>query len=199
MKNNKIIILGSSCVGKTSMINYWIKGIFHEKLSPTIGSAYNEVNYEYEGQSHKIQIWDTAGEEKYRSMAPIYARNASAAIVVFSVDKIQSLKELPQWISCLEIIPNAKVYVVGNKKDREDSREVTPEQGQEFAKKYNAPYFETSAMTGEGIEPLFSSVITKMLEEKRMLAITEDDQDDTNNGDDIDITQQPESSGWCGC
>ena len=168
MKHNKIIILGTSSVGKTSMIKHWVKGKFPERTSPTIGSAYSEVTYDFHGKQHKIQLWDTAGEENYKSMIPIYARGASAAIIVFSLDKKQSFEDVEEWMKLLDIIPNVQIWIVGNKSDIEH-KEVDSAEAGAFAESHFASYCETSALTGDGLDEMFQAVIIKVLEAKELL------------------------------
>lgn len=164
---NKIVMLGDSGVGKTSIVTRWVHGHHKNDQAPTIGAAYTQAKFVTEdGVSHKIQIWDTAGEEKYRSMAPIYSQGAFGGLLVFDLTNRQSLEHIKEWASCLDVNGDIPIVVAGNKCDLEDEREVEMEEAIAEVSKYGYTYFETSAQTGNGVEEAFNELIQKALQAK---------------------------------
>ena len=118
-------------------------------------------NASYQGNSFEIQLWDTAGQEQYRSLSPIYFRGARAAILVFDVTSKLSFTNLEKWLECLTEVAGDDVFLilVGNKNDLRE-REVSYPEGREWAQEHNAQYIETSAKTGENISLIFEEVHT---------------------------------------
>ncbi|EAY11861.1 small GTP-binding protein, putative [Trichomonas vaginalis G3] len=161
LRHDKIVLLGDSSVGKTSTIEKFLHGTIPKFCSSTVGAGYSELLLDYHNSKRKVQIWDTAGQEKSRSMVPIYARNATGAFVVFSLDNKESFKNIPKWISSLKT--DAKIVIVGNKCDL-PMREVSRRDALELASKYNAEYIETSSLTGEGITDLFTSMVSSIID-----------------------------------
>lgn len=157
---DKIIMLGDSGVGKTSTIERFINGCMPKIESPTIGAGYSEISY----QDKKVQIWDTAGQERFRSMIPIYARNASGAFVVFSLSSKESFNSIPSWISTINSVSQgAKIVIIGNKSDLRD-RQVSDHEISSLVSKYDAEYIETSSVTGEGINDVFTTMLSKIFD-----------------------------------
>uniref|UniRef100_A0A1X7TWI2 Uncharacterized protein n=1 Tax=Amphimedon queenslandica TaxID=400682 RepID=A0A1X7TWI2_AMPQE len=108
----------------------------------------------------KFQIWDTAGQERYRSLLPMYYRNAAAAIVVYDITNEGSFTVLQDWIAELHRLdpPNIVLAIAGNKCDLEDKREIPAEQGQTYASEVNAIFAETSALTARNVEEMFIEI-----------------------------------------
>lgn len=158
-QKNKLVMLGDSGVGKTSIVGQWNKATFKEDQNPTIGAAYSQTVFTYQGEEKKIQVWDTAGEEKYRSMAPIYSQNAFAAMLVFDLTNYESLNNILEWMNIVEPLGDIALVLVGNKEDLAEERQVSREDAIEFADRLGIPYFETSASTGYGIENAFVELL----------------------------------------
>uniref|UniRef100_A0A1X7TQH1 SOCS box domain-containing protein n=1 Tax=Amphimedon queenslandica TaxID=400682 RepID=A0A1X7TQH1_AMPQE len=112
----------------------------------------------------KFQIWDTAGQERYRSLLPMYYRNAAAAIVVYDITNEGSFTVLQDWIAELHRLgpPNIVLAIAGNKCDLEDIREIPAEQGQTYASEVNAIFGETSALTARNVEKMFIEITRKL-------------------------------------
>ena len=163
---NKIIMLGDSGVGKTALVTRWIKGQYKNDQRPTIGAAYSQASFEKDGEVHKIQVWDTAGEEKYRSMAPIYSQGAFGALIVFDLTNRESLEHIREWVNCLDTTGGIPIVVCGNKSDLEDERKVDMDEALAVVGKMGYCYFETSACTGNGVDEAFSELIQKALSER---------------------------------
>ena len=155
----KVVIVGATSVGKTCIINKALTNSFKD-VSPTLGANYStKVIRLNNGVEVHLQIWDTAGDEQYRSIVPIFFRKASAAILVYSIDQEQSFKDIGQYVDLLnEKTDELFKVLVGNKSDLEDQRQVSIEEGNEYASCIEAEFFETSAKTGENINQLFQSL-----------------------------------------
>jgi small GTP-binding protein len=152
----KVVVLGDHAVGKTSLLSRWHQGTFDLRQQSTIGAAFILTDFVYNSESYKLQIWDTAGEERFQALAPIYSQNAKGAILVFDLTRRESLEDLPRWRSCLlEDIP---IVIVGNKCDLEHARKVMYFDGSSAAKQMGADYFEASAALGLGVEEAFRQV-----------------------------------------
>ncbi|OHS93328.1 Ras-related protein Rab-22A [Tritrichomonas foetus] len=161
---NKIVMLGDSGVGKTSLVTRWIRNSYRPDQAPTIGAAYQQNTVEIRGEQHKIQVWDTAGEEKYRAMAPIYSQGAFGALVVFDLTRKQSMHNVVDWIKCLELNGDIPVVVAGNKSDLDSEREVTMEEAIQFVNDIGYTYFETSANNGSGVDEAFIELISQAID-----------------------------------
>jgi small GTP-binding protein len=157
----KVVLLGDHGVGKTSLVSRWSKQNYRPDQPPTIGAAFSQQEVKVDGEIYKLQIWDTAGEERYQAMAPIYSQGACGAFLVFDVRARITLEHLTIWQKCLESCePNVCVIVVGNKSDAED-RTIKFTEGEEFAAKFGYDYAETSALNGAGVDETFTSLTEK--------------------------------------
>lgn len=154
----KVVILGAQGVGKTTVIYRYITQMFSRHISPTIGASFFTCKVNLEESKVKLQIWDTAGQERFRSMAPMYYRNANAALLVFDLTQYNSFKEIKSWVVELKRnVDEAMVLVlVGNKRDLTDERMVDTEEGRQYATSIGASYHETSAVHDDGgVEQVF--------------------------------------------
>jgi len=162
----KVVVLGQTGVGKTSMIHRYTKGNFNDNTQTTIGGAYCKKDVQVNGWNVSLQIWDTAGQERFRSMAPMYYRNAKAAVLVYDCTDEKTLEKVQGWAD--ELIKYACKDVVfvlaGNKYDMAQlsSTEIAKAQGK--AKELGATFFQTSAKTGKGIRELFDFIAGNVLE-----------------------------------
>ena len=168
MENNenshKIVMLGTSGVGKTSILQQLQDHVFKRIVAPTVGSGVIVKEIKTRAGSVSLRIWDTAGEELYRAFTGLYSRSAVAGIIVFDVTDIVSFKELPTWINVFKqnAIDNAILYLAGNKTDLYDRRTIDKEAAEQFACNNNMKYFEVSAKTGENIELMFNELATEL-------------------------------------
>ncbi|KAH3764124.1 rab family protein [Pelomyxa schiedti] len=159
----KIVLIGSSGVGKTSVSGRFVNQTFSTEYLATIGASFLSKSITVGDMQVKLQVWDTAGQEKFRSMTPMYYRGAQAAVIVFDVSDSTTFNDVNDWFTDIKTHVNGEIAiaVVGNKIDA-PRRVVTAEQGQMFVASLQyatkIPYFETSAKTGEGIDQLFESL-----------------------------------------
>ena len=132
-------------------------GQFKEEYQVTIGVEFGAKNVEIGDKSFRIQIWDTAGQENYRSITRAYYKNSVCALVVYDISNKESFNNISTWIEDCKNQSPKTIYMilVGNKCDLEERREVTYEEGKELADKYGMQFYETSAKNGKNVEELF--------------------------------------------
>jgi small GTP-binding protein len=156
----KVVLLGNSGAGKTSILDYAITQTPSANLPPTIGANCSSFTVDTPGGPVQLRVWDTAGQELYRSLVPIYVRDAVAALLVYDVTDLKSIDSLDHWHSVLMEEQSAEVliYVVANKMDLIDLALVPEAQGRAIAQKVNGSFHPVSAKTGQGIRELFNTV-----------------------------------------
>jgi len=154
----KLIVIGDSGVGKSCLTNKATKNIFEENYNATIGFEFFTFNIKLGEKIIKLQIWDTCGQELYRSLITNFYRNSSLAIIVYTVTDRQSFDNIDLWYKELRTHsnPNVKVFLIGNKIDLDDQRKVKTEEGQRYAEQYKLNKFvETSAKSGFNAKNIF--------------------------------------------
>eukprot|EP00045_Choanoeca_perplexa_P000058 m.12880 g.12880 ORF g.12880 m.12880 type:complete len:196 (+) comp10046_c0_seq2:27-614(+) len=164
----KIVLLGSQSVGKTSLVLRYVEGTFQAVGSPTIGASFFTHKLTVDGTRVKLQLWDTAGQERFRSMAPMYYRGASAALLVYDVTSANSLEEAKSWAAELQrnTEDDTLICLLANKIDLSSSDNPSVEAGREYATSIDALFYETSAKDGTGINEAFISLVKKLLQRK---------------------------------
>ena len=165
----KICLLGDVSVGKTSIASRFCKNSFNENYINTIGGAYQQQNIVLNnGAKIKLHIWDTSGQDRFRSMTNLYYRDAQVAILTYDVTNEQSLESLNYWLNELNDkveIDNMLLCLAGNKTDVDQSEKRVPtSKGKAFAEQHNMLFYETSAKTGAGVKELFQAIATKEYE-----------------------------------
>ena len=149
----KIIILGSSEVGKTCILNRYFNNDFKENSLSTIGIDFQTKYFKFEDRKIKVNYTDTAGQEKFRAISVNYIKGTNGVILVFDITNKESFDLLETWMN--ELRENNKVDVskvlIGNKSDLQEKRELTKEEAEKFAESIGCAYFEGSAKTGENI------------------------------------------------
>ena len=162
----KLILIGNSGVGKSCILQRYMKHTFEESYKCTIGVDFLMKSIVINGQTVKLQLWDTAGQEKYKSMVSSYYRGANVALIVFDITNHQSFDSLPMWIeNFYKNGPEQKnIILIGNRKDLADLRQVTQQEAEAFSETNNMMYFETSAKEGDNIEYIFNYAAEKLLE-----------------------------------
>ena len=153
----KFIIIGDSAVGKSNILLRYTNDYFINEFQATIGVEFGLKNLTIEGKTYRVQIWDTAGQEQFRSITRAYYKNSVCACVVYDITNKTSFENIKSWIEdCKKKCPKT-IYLVliGNKSDLEEEREVTYEEGSIFAQKNGMIFYETSAKTGKNINEVF--------------------------------------------
>nr|CCA22973.1 Rab5 family GTPase putative [Albugo laibachii Nc14] len=156
----KVVLLGDTGVGKSSLVLRFVTNNFRPYSESTIGASFMSKMIMVENTPIKYQIWDTAGQEKYHSLAPMYYRGAAAAIVVYDITRKQSLATLKNWVKELKQLgpENIVIAIAGNKSDLEDKREVPSAQAKAYADEIGALFIETSAKEDTNVSDLFISI-----------------------------------------
>ncbi|XP_061911582.1 ras-related protein Rab-5C-like isoform X1 [Entelurus aequoreus] len=160
----KLVLLGESAVGKSSLVLRFVKGLFHEYQESTIGAAYQNKTVSLDDVTVKFDIWDTAGQERYHSLAPMYYRGAQAAIIVYDITNVETFARAQNWVKELQRQANSKIVMAlaGNKADMADKRAVEHQEAQAYADKNGLLFMETSAKTGLYIDDLFMAIASKL-------------------------------------
>ncbi|KAJ0005997.1 hypothetical protein NQD34_015891 [Periophthalmus magnuspinnatus] len=156
----KMVLLGGSGVGKSSLATRFVKGEFKDN-EPTVGCAYQTHEVSVNGARLRFEIWDTAGQEKYHSVTPLYYRGAHAALVVYDISKRESFLRAQFWLKELEqqYIPGSTVvWLVGNKADLAHNRQVSVQEAQSLAEDRGLGFMETSAVSGDHVHQLLVTV-----------------------------------------
>ena len=160
----KYITIGSPYVGKSKIVERFVKDTFNNDYYVTIGVEFGEKNIEVEKKKLRIQIWDTAGQEEFKSITRTYYKNCVCAIIVYDITSRNSFNDITNWIEdCIQSSPKTVLMaLIGNKSDLKESRVVSTEEGQELADKYGILFYETSAKDGTNIKEIFQKTGQKI-------------------------------------
>ena len=162
IKSYKIIFIGDIGVGKTSIINRILDNPFEDLYEPSIGVDYFVRNIKFQEKYIKVQLWDTAGQEKYKALIPSYVRHSSFSFIIYDISSKNSFDNIPNWINFIKSIENnTTIILCGNKIDLQN-REVKKEEGEELAINEGIQFFEVSAKTGENIKNMFYDVVSQL-------------------------------------
>ena len=164
----KYIIVGDSSVGKSNLLMKFIQNKFTEEYLTTIGVEFGTKNIKVNNKIYRIQIWDTAGQEYFRSIARAYFKNCVCAMVVYDITCKESFENVKNWLQDIheESPKTVLICLIGNKIDLEDKRIITFDEGKKFSTENGIIFMETSAKTGEGINEIFEQSVKEI--EKKM-------------------------------
>ena len=159
----KVVLLGASGVGKTSIINQFVSKKFDPECLTSLSAQFTSKTFYFEDieKSIRFDIWDTAGQEQYRSLAKIFYKEAKIIVLVYDITNVKSFNELKNfWYEQTKSECDSDVItaVVGNKYDKTDEEAVSYDEGKEFANKIGAIFQQTSALSNYGIEKLFKNL-----------------------------------------
>ena len=163
----KILILGDSKVGKSCFLTRYADKTYQEDYLSTIGMDYKIKNYELEnGDIIKLYIWDTAGQDRFRSITSNYYKGADGIILIYDITKQETFNNVRNWITSIKEEAPAKVVLilVGNKVDDEKNRAVPKSEGEKIADEYNLPFLECSAKSDINVTETFDVLVKKIVE-----------------------------------
>ena len=171
MLKYKIIIAGAKDVGKSSLIARFCDNVFKEDMKATIGVDFKRKNITLKGAhndiSLELNIWDFAGEEKFRTLFPAYANGASAAFILFDTTRKETLKDIDNWVEIIDknAVPNIVKQIIATKIDLKSERKVSKKDAEGYFKKYDwcTDITSTSSKTGENVEDAFNLVVKKII------------------------------------
>ena len=157
----KFIIVGDSSVGKSNILLRFYQNRFDSSKTATIGMEFVSKHYIYNNTDYLIQIWDTAGQEEFKSITRTYYKASAVAMMVYDITNENSFENIKTWLSdCKEMAPSTALLVlIGNKNDLEEKRVIIKERGEFLAQENDMIFFETSALNGNGIQEAFEKSI----------------------------------------
>ena len=163
----KILIIGNSGVGKSCLLLRFAENMFSDNYISTIGVDFKIRKMELDGKSVKLQIWDTAGQDRFRTIIKSYYRGSNGIIVVYDITDRDTFEQVQYWMGEIDAhaSPDVCRILVGNKSDLSDSRVVTQEEGAALARQYGIPFIETSAKDSSHVEDMFITM-AKTLKKK---------------------------------
>lgn len=168
----KLLLIGDSGVGKTSILFKFSEDTFSPAFISTIGIDFKIRTIEVDGKKIKLQVWDTAGQERFRTITTAYYRGAMGIMLVYDVSNLKSFENISNWIRNIEMhaTQDVELMILGNKCDIADKRQVSKEKGEQLALQHNIKFMETSAKATVNIEEAFTTLARdiKLKMEKRM-------------------------------
>jgi len=161
----KFIIIGDTGTGKSCLLRYFLEKKFKKGMSHTIGVEFGSKVIDVGGKRVKLQIWDTAGQERFRSVTRSYYRGAAGCLLVYDISSRETYNHLVTWLNDARTLarPDITVVVVGNKSDKKSGREVTLLEASRFAQENDLLFMETSAVTGDCVEEVFTKCASSIL------------------------------------
>eukprot|EP01083_Nonionella_stella_P160654 525420_1 len=160
-RDHKVVVLGDSGSGKSSVIIRGVKNAFDDEIELTMGIDFFTKTYRTEKKEIRVQIWDTAGQERFRSIIGSYVRGCDNALLIYDISDRKSFEALDEWVEKIreeKISDNVKMWLVGNKSDLSEEREVQKLEAVDKAAEFGVSYCEVSAKTGAGIAKLMDAV-----------------------------------------
>ena len=190
----KVIIIGESGVGKTNIMSKYLKNQFMEDSKATVGVEFGSKLFNINGHNIKAQIWDTAGQEKYKAITGAYYKGSKGAFVVYDITKKDTFDSVDKWIHDLKSTgdPKMTIMIIGNKLDLEHKREVLKEQGEEKARSFGCAFLETSAFSGDNIEKGFEMMISEIFKKYEKENADDDDLITVEKGEDLNLGKKDE-------
>lgn len=158
----KVVAVGESGVGKTCLLVRFVRDTFEENSQTTLGVEFMSKIIETEKHRIQLQLWDTAGQELFRSVTRGYYRGSAGALLLFDLSNRDSFEHVEKWLQDVKDVARDDVVLIliGNKSDLEGKRQVTHDEANDFAQKHNMKYFEVSAKTGDNVSEAINACVT---------------------------------------
>ncbi len=190
----RLLMLGDSGAGKSTLLLRYVQDSFQQKHMPTIGIDFRLKTIELDGKTIKVQIWDTAGQERFRTITHNYYRGAHGIMLAYDCTKEESFKNVRQWIKDVRVYAeqNVNLVLIGNKCDLETKKKVERLRGENFAKDYGIPFFETSALDNKNVEEAFETLVREVCQRKFANAKKE-----AKEGENVDMDSEKTESKCC--
>ena len=197
----KVILIGDSAVGKTNIMSKYLKGQFQENSKATVGVEFGSKLFKIDNHNIKAQIWDTAGQEKYKAITGAYYKGSKGAFVVYDITRKETFDSADRWINDLKVSadPKINIMLIGNKSDLEDKREVLKEQGEEKARSFGCAFLETSALNGDNIDKGFEMMISEIFKKFGDESLEDDEFGTVEKGEDINLDKGKNNTEKKGC
>ena len=194
----KILIMGDTNVGKTSLLLRYTENDFSSEGIATLGVDVKNKYISIEQKKIRLDIWDTAGQERFKGLSKSYIKGGQGFVFVFSLTDKKSFTNLKNWINDVKTMSSTlyKMIVIGNKKDCENIKEVFEKDLKDFAEKFDVQVFEASAKTGEGVEEAFNALV-KLLYECKDIGVEENEDDRSYSLDGKLLKDKKKQN--CGC
>ena len=185
----KVILIGDSGVGKTNIMSKFLKNQFMEESKATIGVEFGSKLFNHEGHKIKAQIWDTAGQEKYKAITGAYYKGSKGALVVYDITQKKTFENIEKWVNDLKAAgdPKITIILIGNKNDLDDKRQVSKDRGEEKARSFGCAFLETSAYSGDNIDKAFNLMVKEIYEKFSNDSTGEDELAPGSNGNGKDV------------
>lgn len=204
--NFKVVLLGEGCVGKTSVALRYVEDKFNDKHITTLQASFLNKKLNINGKRVNLAIWDTAGQEKFHALGPIYYRMSNGAILVYDITDEDTFQKVKNWVKELKKMLGSEIClaIAGNKVDLEKDRNVAIEEAEEYAKQVGAMHFHTSAKLNQNIEEMFLDLTHRMMqradeaEQKSTLTRTNSTRRNVVMVEDEAEQTQPSRSSCCG-
>ena len=164
----KLLLLGDSAVGKSSLLMRFCESRFDTNFVLTIGVDFKWKHVERDGKKLKLQVWDTAGQERFRTITPAYYRAAMGVVIIYDITDRATFDHVEYWVQQLDQHGDRGVQriLVGNKVDLDVHRKVSYEEGATLAKSFNMAFFESSAKTGSSVEDAFMVIADSVVAQR---------------------------------
>ena len=197
----KLLIIGESSVGKTSIIVRYTENKFDNSGIATCGVDVKCKYVSYENIKIRLDIWDTAGQERFRGLAKNYFRGSNGFILVYDITNQKSFEKLKGWMNDAKekMDPNSKMIVIGNKKDCQENREVDLDILEDFANKNKVKTLEVSAKTNEGIDEIFNIMVEDLVKGNNMGVIKDEDSETDKTFNSLNNSKEFKKKNTCKC
>jgi small GTP-binding protein len=184
----KVVLIGDSSVGKTNILSRFIKNEFNNEVKPTLGVEFGTKIIVSNGKRIRIQIWDTAGQEKYQSITNSYYINSKGVLAVYDITRQSSFNNIDKWIKDVREVAgkDINIMIVGNKTDISEKREVSIEEATSKARRLDTKYIETSALNNNNIKESFQELVDMIYNNYLSIAALQDSEEDEFSGDEKD-------------